>query len=445
MNTKDANELKRGAGYLKEKAILGLSKVTGNELDRAIFKVTSHKLKAPKEKYMQRVLAATHGHCNNKSHKGRDVCPYIVAELEKRLHTHNWIVILKTMVTFHRLLRDGSAEVNNVIQENRNIFCTRNIKDISESTEGAIQGVFIRQYLYYLEERTSAQRKLGVSRRIESNDFSLFLRSLDADTLGAVFDILLEQLAALVEIGYTETIVDNFCSMEAFQMLVNDGKLLYQIISDRSIFILDRFTGFTLTQKKEWVEHFRRYITTGEKLRTLFSSIRNSKRIFHDPPPELKPIPMSLLDSLERDVRLSSLQPEHTTESLESLGITRDNSNPQEINASAPPDGSSLYSSVEQEYPWDKQSDKSKVAIDDLFGRPSGTDNNYQAFADSKPLQAPMGQEFSFAPASNASLPGFANEGALSNANFSGGWVPTPNASGMQQPPGTQFAPNNAM
>ncbi|EAN79443.1 clathrin coat assembly protein, putative [Trypanosoma brucei brucei TREU927] len=386
MNSKDTNELKRGAGYLKEKAIIGLTRVTGNELDRAIYKVTSHKLKAPKEKHMQRVLAATRGYSSQKTHKGRNTCEYIVSEFEKRLHTHNWIVVLKTLVTFHRLMKDGSDEVNNCIQQNRNIFCFRNIKDLSESSEGAVQSVFIRQYMYYLEERSSSQRKLGASKRMENSEFGVFLRSLDVDTLGPVFESLLVQLSALVEVQYKEAIVDNFCTMEAFQRLVNDGKLLYQILSDRAIFILDGFSGFTLQQKKDWVRRYREYTVVGERLRLLFESIANSKRMFDEPPPPLKALPGSLLESLEREVRLSSIAHEDITETLESLGITADEKTPLKATTS---DGTmAIYSPVATEKALDttetgappvtEPKKESGFSIDDLFVPPPVTDSHQQ-------------------------------------------------------------------
>ncbi|KAH8609933.1 ANTH domain [Trypanosoma vivax] len=324
MNDRDKNELKRGVGYLKEKAILGLSRVTGADLDRAIIKLTSHKLKVPKEKHMQRLLSATYGNYNTKSQKERNVHEYIISKLEKRLHTHNWIVVLKTLVTFHRLINDGSEDVNQCIQKNRNIFCARNMKDLTENREGAAQSLFIRQYSFYLEERTSSQRAIGVSMQMDTSEFSLFLSSMNAEALVPVFDALLIQFSAIVDIDYRESIVDNFCTLEAYQYIVNDGKLLYKLLSNRVIFIIDVFKDLSINLKKIWLERVRRYAELAEKLRVLFFSIATSSKVFHDPPPHLKPIPETLLKSLEDDLSLSGARTEVVIDTLQSLGITCD-------------------------------------------------------------------------------------------------------------------------
>ncbi|RNF04221.1 clathrin coat assembly protein [Trypanosoma conorhini] len=322
MNERDSNELKRGAGYLKEKAIIGLSRVTGDELDRAIMKVTSHMLKAPKEKHMQRLLATTYGHYKSNTRDGKSICGYIVSELEKRMHTHNWVVVLKTMVTFHRLMTDGSSEINHCIQQHPSIFSLRNLKDLSETAEGAAQAFFIRQYLNYLEERATVQKVIGVENRLESVEFSSALRSMDVDSLTPFFVALLGQMATLVEVEYREVIVDNFCTLEAYQMLVEDGKTLYQLLSNRVIFVLDGFNDFSLALKKVWLELYRQYSTVVERLRLLFDAMLDSVRVFVQPPPRLKPLPYSFLEHLEDDVRLSSIPMEDVTETLGSLGIS---------------------------------------------------------------------------------------------------------------------------
>ena len=104
-----SNDAKKAGGYLKEKFTIGISRVTGDEVSRSIMKTTSHMLKAPKDKHLQRLLSATHGHCSADSlEKHKDMAAYIVEELEKRSHTHNWIVVLKTMITSHHMLIDGS-------------------------------------------------------------------------------------------------------------------------------------------------------------------------------------------------------------------------------------------------------------------------------------------------------------------------------------------------
>lgn len=314
-------DTKQSAGYFREKAIIGLSTLTGDEVDKAILKVTSHMLKAPKEKYMQSLLAASYGHTKQHQKGGLPVNEYIVRELEKRSHTHNWIVVLKTMVVLHRLLADGSNEVVAVICRYQSVFSFGNIKELADTASGAAQKFFIQEYMRYLEERTVSQTTLGYHRRIETKEFDDYMDSLNASDLVEPFEALLAMLDALLQINYREAIVDNFCTMEAHQSIIRDGKTVFQLTSKRIVFVLGGFEDLSLSLKKKWLQLYERYDAAAAKLKALFDSMILSYRTFAEPIPQLKQLPETLLKRLEQNVR-GSTKPH--VESLESLGIQRD-------------------------------------------------------------------------------------------------------------------------
>jgi hypothetical protein len=268
--TVPSNDGKKGGGYLKEKFIIGLSRITNDEVERAILKVTSHMLKAPNEKHMLRLIAATHGHFNCGNQQHGDINAYIVAELEKRAHTHNWIVVLKTMVAFHRLMTDGSVEVNRILNANRNAFCLRHIKDLADSPDGAAQKSFIEQYIRFLEERNIVTQRLGLVPRFESEEFNDKLKSMDPETLAPTFEMLLQELEALVGIEFRETIVDNFCTFEAYRKTVIDGKRLYALLASRVMTVLEQFEDFSLPLKKTWLRLYTRYHKASKILAKFF-------------------------------------------------------------------------------------------------------------------------------------------------------------------------------
>ncbi|KAK7199387.1 clathrin coat assembly protein [Novymonas esmeraldas] len=317
MNNTDA---KQSAGYFKEKAIIGLSTFTGDEIVKAILKVTSHLLKAPKEKHMQKLVAASYGQYGSGMKEGLPINEFIVRELEKRSHTHNWIVVLKTMVSFHRLLCDASDSMVETICYLKNVFNHSNIKNISNTADGAGQAYFIAQYMTYLEERCVMQSALEKGRRIEIPEFEDYLKTLNADTLQPVFEILLRMLEALSAVEFREGIVNNFCTMEAYQLLVRDGKRLFQHLAKRVIFVLDGFEEFTLPEKRRWFDLYRRYDSAFVSLKRLFDSMLRSSRVFVEPVPQLKPLPESLVTRLASDIRASEMPKEEPC-TLESLGI----------------------------------------------------------------------------------------------------------------------------
>ncbi|KAG5478131.1 hypothetical protein CUR178_04843 [Leishmania enriettii] len=317
MNNTDA---KQSAGYFKEKATIGLSTFNGDEVLKAVMKVTSHLLKAPKEKYMQRLVAASYGHFGFGLRDGIPMNEFIVRELEKRSHTHNWIVVLKTMVSFHRLLCDASDNMVEAICGHRDVFNRSNIKNLADSADGAGQAFFIAQYMAYLEERCAMQNGLGKGRRIEIPEFEEYLKTLSAEALHPVFEILLRLFEAVPAVEYREAVVNNFCTMEAYQLLVRDGKRLFHHLAKRIIFVLDGFEEFTLLEKQRWFDLYGRYAGAFASIKQYFDSILCSSRVLVEPVPQLKPLPESLLARLEGDIRASKMAREKPC-TLESLGI----------------------------------------------------------------------------------------------------------------------------
>lgn len=318
----NSTDTKQSAGYFKEKATIGLSTFSGDEIVKSILKTTSHLLKAPKEKYMQKLVAASYGQYGSGLKEGLPINEFITRELEKRSHTHNWIVVLKTMVSFHRLLCDASDSMVETICCYRNVFNPSHIKNLADTADGAGQAYFITQYMNYLEERCIMQSALGKGRRIEIHEFEEYLETLNANSLQPVFEILLRLFEAVPAVEYREAVVNNFCTMEAYQLLVRDGKQLFQHLAKRVIFVLDGFEEFLLSEKRRWLDLYRRYASAFASVKQYFDSILCSSRVFLEPVPQLKPLPDSLLTRLEGDIRASEMAKEGPC-TLESLGIRR--------------------------------------------------------------------------------------------------------------------------
>lgn len=309
---------KQSAGYFREKALIGLSTLTGDEVDKAIIKVSSHKLKAPKEKYMQSLLAASYGHLRQRQKNGYAINEYIVRELEKRSHTHNWIIVLKTMVVLHRLLTDGSDDIVQVICRASGTFSVHNIKELADTLSGAAQKYFIQEYMCYLEERAVAQRQLGFTRRFETKEFDDYMNALTAVELLEPFEALLRMLEALLLIYYRPEIVDNFCTLEAYQSVIRDGKMLFQLLSKRLVYVLGGFEDLSPRLKKMWLQLYKRFEAATAKLKALFDAMIASHRVFDESIPVLSLMPPSLLDRLEQEAEVGA-KPQ--VESLASLGI----------------------------------------------------------------------------------------------------------------------------
>lgn len=367
-------DAKKGGGYLKEKFIIGLTRFTSDEVERALMKVTSHMLKAPNEKHMERLLQATFGQYNSGSVDHGDVNRYILEELEKRTHTHNWVVVLKTFVAMHRILGAGSLPMQRAIGQRLGIFCGRNIKDLADSPEGAAQKSFIEQYIRYLEERSISQHKMidsGVTERLEQHtELLAVLSRLSVEDLMPPFELLLSMLEVLAKIEFRPTIVDNFLTLEAYRMVVCDGKRLYHMLTNRIMFVLEAFEDQPLPLKNKWLKLYMRFDSSAKKVGRLFDQMNASTLHWGETIPSLKLLPESILRKLEDDIKYSEVKTEDLSALLGAAAISEDRgprvastsppqATPEQVTERAPKAEPSLPPPAQK-----------AAAIDDLFGPP---------------------------------------------------------------------------
>ena len=88
------------------------------EVDVAVVKATNHDVCTPKEKHVRTILAATDGR------RRREDVLYCLCQLAARLKSSHYLVVLKTLMVFHRLLRDGSDVAANQVQVRDLLFPT---------------------------------------------------------------------------------------------------------------------------------------------------------------------------------------------------------------------------------------------------------------------------------------------------------------------------------
>lgn len=297
--TRTDNDAKKVGGYLKEKWTIGMSRIDDDECVRAVTKVTSHKLKVPNEKHMARLISASHGTYNSGRNEYKDICQWIIDELEPHTHARNWVTVLKTLIVYHNLMLEGSDDINNKLQAKRSIFNASRFKDLADSPDGATQEGFIKQYTRYLEERiiaSAACRSLG---RVESDDFLQRYCSQPPAAVAAQTDALLMQLETMLAVELRNSTIDNFATLDAYKKVVGDGKRLYVVLTRRLAATLDEFTTMSPEVRKGWVSFYRRYNTATAELSTLFARMNNMDVVWGESFPELRAMPEAVIRELE--------------------------------------------------------------------------------------------------------------------------------------------------
>ena len=148
---KELDDAKKTGGRFKDKVI----SVTGSELARSIVKVTSHSSKPISDKHINRLIDASHDPTTS---------TWIVSELEKRLHSHEWIVVLKALLVLHKFLKSGLHTITEKICQQESLFHISHFKDLTKHSR------FIKSYARYLEERCMSTLQIRCGLAIEKKD-----------------------------------------------------------------------------------------------------------------------------------------------------------------------------------------------------------------------------------------------------------------------------------
>lgn len=215
--------MKTSGGFFKDKAVVGLNTITGDRIDVAIIKVTSTTVEAPREKYLHYLVhALRYGDRGKQTKNGKPIRDYIISELTKRTHSHNWIVALKSLIVLHHCCRDApSSELGNTLERKRT-FNYMKIKNVEKSLSGSQQKLFIIQYVDYLKllAKVLPCQVSGTDLPVEA----INLTSVEGTHL-------LQTAEQLAEVTYRDETVDNYITLEAFRLLLKDGSNLYAHIA----------------------------------------------------------------------------------------------------------------------------------------------------------------------------------------------------------------------
>eukprot|EP00796_Vickermania_ingenoplastis_P001781 gene1781-1078_t len=284
--------MKTSGGFFKDKATVGFNTLTGDKVDVALIKATSTELEAPREKYVLRLIDyVTHGNKGKFLKEGKPIEHYIISDLRKRTHSHNWVVVLKSYIVLHRLAMDGSLSFNQALKGTV-VFDYMTIKNLEKTTQGARHKLFIMQYVSYLRARTNISTAADYGWRLEEErgDVELHAYTIDA---------LLNAIDHYIEIPFREETVDNFASLEAYRLLIIDGKNLYRQLSIRILDMINKFHDESTASQRKYRQLYVRYDGAVEILKNFFDTLRASSLIFKEPIPSLKPLPNSVPQLLD--------------------------------------------------------------------------------------------------------------------------------------------------
>jgi len=254
-----------------------------SDMDTAVIKATKHNTKTPKEKHMRRLLVFSH----DEPHKIGEM----IHLLTKRLEFPDWLVVLKTLIVFHRLMRDGSTQVINELRYKSSIFNLRRFADMS-SPEAHHQSLFVRKYSQYLEEKVLVYKILGLEFEKEFQN----TKNYSSEELFERIPRLQSQLNALLNCRSAKDHLNNSIIIFSFGLMLKDSFKLYKALNDAIINMLEHYFSMPKANAMKALEIYKLFSKETDGLIQFFDITR---RFAKTDLPEIQHAPTSLIDALE--------------------------------------------------------------------------------------------------------------------------------------------------
>ncbi|KJZ76938.1 hypothetical protein HIM_03815 [Hirsutella minnesotensis 3608] len=255
-----------------------------SSFEKSVKGATKIKNAPPKTKYIEHILVATHA--------GEAGIAEVFRALQHRLRDSTWTVALKSLITVHLMIREGSPDVTLAfLAKHRNMLSLGQISDVQT------QGRNIRHYSNYLSERARAFRDTKTD-WVRAPESRLEKLSVEKGLLRET-EAVQNQLAALVKCDVLESEVENEITVAVFRLLVLDLLALFQVVNQGLINILGHFFEMSKTDAERAMDIYRTFTKQTDAVVQYLSVARLHEHHTRVEVPKLKHAPVHLSRQLE--------------------------------------------------------------------------------------------------------------------------------------------------
>ncbi|ODA79205.1 hypothetical protein RJ55_04797 [Drechmeria coniospora] len=250
-----------------------------SSFEKSVKGATKIKNAPPKTKYIEHILVATHS--------GDAGVGEVFRALQHRLRDTTWTVVMKSLITIHLMIREGSPDVTlSFLSKHRSML------QLSQLSDAQTQGRNIRHYAVYLAERARAYREtktdwVRVSEtRLEKVTVAKgLLRETEA---------VQHQLTALVKCDVLESEPANDITIAVFRLLVLDLLSLFQVLNQGLINILGHFFEMSKPDAEKAMDIYRTFTRQTDDVVRYLGCARLHEHHTRVEVPKLKHAPVNL-------------------------------------------------------------------------------------------------------------------------------------------------------
>ncbi|KAH8816517.1 ANTH domain-containing protein [Xylogone sp. PMI_703] len=255
-----------------------------SSFEKSVKGATKIKAAPPKSKYIEHILIATHS--------GEAGVAEIFRALQNRLRDSTWTVVLKSLITVHLMIREGSQDATLAyLAKHKNMLAISSFADVQT------QGRNIRHYSNYLTERARAFRETKID-WVRGAEHRLEKLTVDKGLLRET-EIVQHQITALLKCDVLDNEPDNEITITVFRMLVLDLLALFHVVNQGLINILSHFFEMSRPDAERAMEIYRNFTKQTDFVVGYLGTARQYEHQTRVEVPKLKHAPVNLGKQLE--------------------------------------------------------------------------------------------------------------------------------------------------
>ncbi|KAI4134392.1 MAG: hypothetical protein LQ347_001570 [Umbilicaria vellea] len=241
-------------------------------------------LAAPKSKYVEHILVATHA--------GEAGVGEVFRALQNRLRDSTWTIVFKSLIIVHLMVREGEPNVTlKYLAESPTKLPVSNFSDAQ------LQGSNIRHYYSYVQSRAKAYRDTSLD-WVREGQGRLKRQTIDKGLLRET-EIVQAQIAALVKCDLLSAEPENEITLTAFRLLTMDLLVLYHVMNEGTINVLEHYFEMSRYDAERALAIYKTFSKQTNQVVEFLSLARQYESSTRLEIPKLKHAPTSLTTSLE--------------------------------------------------------------------------------------------------------------------------------------------------
>ncbi|MCJ1348747.1 hypothetical protein MMC31_006980, partial [Peltigera leucophlebia] len=245
---------------------------------------TKIKLAAPKSKYVEHILVATHA--------GEAGVAEIFRALQNRLRDSTWTIVFKSLIIVHLMVREGEPQVTlKFLADSPNKLAISDFSDVQ------VQGSNIGHYYTYLLARAKAYRETRID-WVREGTGRLKKQTIDKGLLRET-EIVQNQISALLKCDLLNNEPENEITLTAFRLLTMDLLVLFHVMNEGTINVLEHYFEMSKYDAKRALGIYKTFARQTNQVVEYLSIARTYENSTRLEIPKLKHAPTGLTSSLE--------------------------------------------------------------------------------------------------------------------------------------------------